>query len=201
MTWNNLGVSYGEIEMRARSVRAFRKSAEGGNTLAMSNLGNKLLNGGFFEEANELCRKALALPSYDKSVPIMLNRLQAIDDDEDQKLKEALEKVKSKAAFYRELGRSAVVETPRAITATWTAPEGALRAELMKDELKLTGNYEVPASRLAGILAGGRPLRHRTRGTRLSTQVISAGECFQVPWRERVRGERLRSWTVFRRRH
>jgi hypothetical protein len=25
----------------------------------------------------------------------------------------------------------------------------------MKDELKLTGNYEVPASRLAGILAGG----------------------------------------------
>jgi tetratricopeptide (TPR) repeat protein len=43
-TWNNLGVAYGEVGMPVRAVKAFRKSAEGGNTLAMSNLGNKLLN-------------------------------------------------------------------------------------------------------------------------------------------------------------
>jgi tetratricopeptide (TPR) repeat protein len=153
-TWNNLGVSYGEVGMPVRGVRAFRKSAEGASTLAMSNLGNKLLNAGFFEEANELCKKALALPRYDKNVPLLLNRLQAVDDDEEQKLKEALEKVKAKAAFYRELGKSAVVETPRAIASIWRAREGILTAELANDELKLTGNYEVPASRLAGLLAG-----------------------------------------------
>jgi hypothetical protein len=141
--------------MSVRAVKAFRKSAERGDTLAMSNLGNKLLNGGFFEEANELCKKALAQPRYNKNVPILLNRLQAVDDDEDQKFKEALEKVRAKAAFYRELGRSAVVETPHTIATTWAAREGTLTAELVNDELKLTGGYEVPANRLAGILAGG----------------------------------------------
>ena len=151
ITWNNLGVCYADVDMPVRGVRAFRQSAEGGDTLAMSNLGNKLLNGGFFDEANELCKKALAMPKYDKNVPILLNRLQAIDDDEDQKLKEALEKVKAKAAFYRELGRSAVVETPRAIATKWTAREGVLTADLANDELKLAGNYEVPANRLYGI--------------------------------------------------
>src|ERR1700730_15348973 len=89
-TWNNLGVAYGEVGMPVRGVKAFRKSAEGGDTLAMSNLGNTLLNGGFFEVANELCKKALAQPRYDKNVPILLNRLQAVDDDEDKKIQGGL---------------------------------------------------------------------------------------------------------------
>jgi hypothetical protein len=102
-----------------------------------------------------LCKEALAQPGYDKNVPVLLNRLQAVDEDEEKELKEALEKVKAKAAFYRGLGRSAVGETPRTIATTWAAREGTLTAELMNDELKLTGNYEVPAIRLGAILAGG----------------------------------------------
>lgn len=155
LTWNNLGVSYGEIGMPVGAARAFRKAADGGNTLGMSNLGNKFLNGGFFEEADELCKKALAMPRYDKNVPILLNRLQAVDDDEDKKVKEALDKVKAKAEFYRELGRSAVVETPRVIATAWAAREGILAAELVNDDLKLTGNYEVPANQIARALVGG----------------------------------------------
>jgi hypothetical protein len=116
--------------MPVRGVKAFRKSAEGGDTLAMSNLGNTLLNGGFFEEANELCKKALAQPRYDKNVPILLNRLQAVDDDEDKKFKAALEKVGAKAAFYRELGRSAVVETPQTIARHGPRVKGRLRPNL-----------------------------------------------------------------------
>jgi tetratricopeptide (TPR) repeat protein len=150
-TWNNLGVSYGEVSMPTRSVRAFRESAKADNTLAMANLGNKLLNGGFFEEANELCKTALAVPEYHKSVPSLLSRLQAVDDEEDQKLNQALEKVKTKAAFYRELGRNAVAETPRTIATKWTAREGTLTATLANDELKFSGNYEVPTNLLYGV--------------------------------------------------
>ena len=154
-TWNNLGVAYGEAGMPVKGVKAFRKSAEEGETLAMSNLGNKFLNDGFFEEADELCKKAFAQPEWDKNVPLLLNRLQTVDDEEDGKLKEALEKVKAKAAFYRELGRSAVAETPDRIAGTWEAPEGTITAELVDDELKLTGTYERSLAGLAGLLAGG----------------------------------------------
>jgi tetratricopeptide (TPR) repeat protein len=151
VTWNNLGVSYGTFGMPVKGVRAFRKSAESANTLAMSNLGNKLLNDGFFEEADELCKKALAIRDYHKNVPTLLNRLQGIDDDEDKKLAEVLDKVKARAAFYRELGKGAVAEAPPVIATKWIAPEGILTAEFANDQLKLVGTYEVPANRLYAI--------------------------------------------------
>ena len=52
-TWNNLGVSYGDIAMPVRAVRAWRESAKEKNTLAMSNLGYKFLSAGFFVEAEK----------------------------------------------------------------------------------------------------------------------------------------------------
>jgi tetratricopeptide (TPR) repeat protein len=155
VTWNNLGVSYGQIGMPVRAVRAFRKSVEGGETLAMSNLGNKLLSGGFFEEADELCKKALALPEYHKNVPVLLSRLSSVDDDETKKLKDELDKVKAKAAFFSDLGKSAVAETPVIIAPTWIAPACELKGVLRNDELMLAGNYETLAGGLLGILAGG----------------------------------------------
>jgi len=154
-TWNNLGVSYGEVGIPVREVRAFRKSAEDRNTLAMSNLGNKLLNIGFFDEANDLCKEAMALPSYDKNVLHLLHRLQAVDDEEEKKLTEALEKVGVKAEFYRELGRCIVDKTPETIADRWTTREGELRAELANDELKLKGNYEKPTGALSSMFIGG----------------------------------------------
>jgi hypothetical protein len=155
VTWNNLCVCYGEIGASVKSVKAFKKSVDGGETLAMCNLGSKLLNGGFFEEARELCENALARETYNKNVPILLNRLQSVDEDEEKKLNKALERVKTKAAFYRELGKSAVAETPRVIAKSWAAREGTLAAELSNDELKLIAHYNMPANQLAGVLAGG----------------------------------------------
>jgi len=160
-TWNNLGVSYGEAGMPVKAVRAFERSVEDGNTLAMSNLGNKLLASGFSKEANELCKRALAATDFDKNVPTLLNRLQVVDDEEDQKLKEALEKVKAKAAFYRELGKNAVVETPTAIAKTWAAREGTLTAQLTDDQFKLIGNYEMPASGLTAVLGIATPVSEK----------------------------------------
>ena len=115
-TWNNIGVSYGDFRLPVKGVRAFKRAADAGETLAMSNLGNKLLNAGFFDEAKVECKKALAIQDYHKNVATLLNRLKEAPDEEETKLKEALEKVKGKADFLRDLGAKALLRLPKKST-------------------------------------------------------------------------------------
>lgn len=48
VTWNNLGVAYDQLGLPAKSVTAYRNAEEMGETLAMSNLANKLVGAAFF---------------------------------------------------------------------------------------------------------------------------------------------------------
>ncbi len=153
-TWNNIGVSYGDFRLPVKGVRAFKRAADAGETLAMSNLGNKLLNAGFFDEAKVECKKALAIQDYHKNVATLLNRLKEAPDEDETKLKEALEKVKGKADFLRDLGAKALLPTPQKIHSNWMAPEGKIEARLTDGALKIFGSYERPANSFAGILSG-----------------------------------------------
>jgi hypothetical protein len=154
-TWNNIGVSFGEFGLPLKGVEAFRRAADAGETLAMSNLGNKLLNAGFFDYADAECKKALAIPDYHKNVAILLNRLKDAPEEEEKKLQATLEEAKAKIAFYRQLGTGVMLETPSVIAPKWTAPEGTLGAQLNNEALRLFGSYERPASPLAGLFSGG----------------------------------------------
>lgn len=151
-TWNNLGVSYGEFGMPVRATGAFVKSAEGSETLAMSNLGSKLLTAGFLKEAKALCDKALALGQYHQNVPELARRIIEVPDEENTKLDETLEKVTAKASFYRKLGAAALKPAPTVIGPQWKAPEGILHSAIDTNSLTLIGTFERPANPFAGLL-------------------------------------------------
>jgi len=169
-TWNNLGVSYGEFQLPFKGVRAFRRSADAGGSLAMSNLGNKLLSAGFLEEAKAECDKALAIPNYDKNIPALLNRLREVPDDENKKLEELLQKIKTKADFFMATGALVVSLTPIKIAERWAAPEGNIEATYVGETLRIFGSYERPLSALAGILSG--PLSLTPRATRHKIEFV-----------------------------
>jgi tetratricopeptide (TPR) repeat protein len=155
ITWNNLGVSFGEFGMPVRSVRAFRNSEAANETLAMSNLGFKFLSAGFVDEAQQQCDKALAIPDYHKNIPQLLTRLKDVSDEEQKKLDDTIEKVKPKAAFYRKVGEATVSAMPRTVAVKWRASECILEAAVDGTAVRMVGTYESPGSVLAGLVAGG----------------------------------------------
>jgi len=103
--WNNLGVVFDRFSMPGKSVAAYRMAEEMGETLAMSNLGYKLMNAGFLDEARAEFDKAIAIKDFNKNVGTGLAALKEVPDEEDKKQGEALERSKAKAEFYKFLGR------------------------------------------------------------------------------------------------
>ena len=154
-TWNNLGVCFGQIGMSVGAVRAFRKAGEENETLAMSNLGFKLLSAGFIDEAKAECDKAIKLDGYHKNVPLLATRLQEVPEEEKKKLDEALDKVKLKASFYRRLGDAVVLRAPKTVAGKWQSSEYVLEATLNGTAIRLAGSYQRPASPLANALGIG----------------------------------------------
>lgn len=75
ITWNNLAVSLDRLEMPVKSVSAYRRAEERGETLAMSNLANKLMDAGFVTEARAICEAAIAIKDHHRNVDASLSRL------------------------------------------------------------------------------------------------------------------------------
>lgn len=153
VTWNNLGAAFGDFEMPVKAIDAFRLSERDGETLAMCNLGFKLLGAGFFSEAKKESEKALAIENRHKNVPELLKRLNEVPDEEEERLNKLLDDVKEKAAFYRKLGYGLLKETPSRIAPAWSSPEGPLQAKIDGAIAQISGTYEQPANALGSLLA------------------------------------------------
>jgi tetratricopeptide (TPR) repeat protein len=157
-TWNNLGVSYGEFGMRIKSVEAFRLSEKENETLAMSNLGFKLLRAGFLAEAQQEADKAIAIKSYHANVPELIKRLKEAPKEEQDKLEETLDKVKAKADFYRKAADGVLKSSPTTIASSWNSPDGVLEAKMDGDFVRIFGSQQRSANALGGVIypaAGG----------------------------------------------
>ena len=96
MTWNNLGVVFDKLSLPAKSVTAYRRARDMGETLAMSNLALKFKSVGFLSEAQEQCDEALAIEGYHRNIGHTLSGLKDLPDDEDKKKSDALKKAKPK---------------------------------------------------------------------------------------------------------
>jgi hypothetical protein len=161
MTSNNLGVAYGNFQMPIKSMAAFRASANQNQTLAMCNLAFKLLRSGFLAEAQIEADRALSIKPHHKSVPELLKRLSEAPDEEENKLKETLERTKVKAAFYRRVGEGVLKTTTHAIASTWNSPQGALEGKMDGALVRICGASERPASALPGLLFRQTTVTHR----------------------------------------
>ena len=153
VAWNNLGVAFGNFGMPIKSIRAYRVAENRNETLAMCNLGFKLLSAGFLPEAKEEADKAASIEYHHKNVPELLTRLNDAPDEEDAKLAETLENIKTKAAFYRRLGESILKATPAEIALKWDSPEGPLEGKMDGMSVRFSGSQQRPLNALAaGIL-------------------------------------------------
>jgi len=79
---NNLGVEYNNLGLLMRSTSSYRKAVEARETLAMANLSNIYMKGGFQEEAQELLDKAIQEESPHKNVG--LSRASLADQKEEE---------------------------------------------------------------------------------------------------------------------
>jgi tetratricopeptide (TPR) repeat protein len=161
-TWNNLGVSLGHFSMPVKGVDAFQRAAEGGETLAMSNLGYKLLAAGFLKEAKQQSEKAISMPDYDSTVLGLATKVAQLPKEEEDALSTTLENVRDKASFFRKAGEAILKPNPTGIAGTWMSTRGPLKASRNGDSIRISGSYERPANSLAGLLIGslteGKPV-------------------------------------------
>jgi tetratricopeptide (TPR) repeat protein len=153
--WNNMGVEFKRLDLVGMAVGAYRKSEELGETLAMSNLAEQLLSGGFFAEAQELCDRALTMKDPHQNVAHTLSRLKGLPGDEEKKKEELLKTAKPKADFYKKLGKALVSSEPADIEPLWRGPDCILSVTLDGSAFAARGLYDQPPNALVGALMGG----------------------------------------------
>ena len=150
-TWNNLGVEFDHFDLANNSVKAYRKSEELGETLAMSNLAQKLMKAGFLKEAEEICSRALKIANYHKNVSHAISRTKDIPEEEKKKEKEIVNKAKPLSEFYRDFGDAALQEDAPAHDGRWQGPDCKLRITIEGNQFRAEGSYEQPNFGLLGL--------------------------------------------------
>jgi hypothetical protein len=151
VAWNNLGVVFDHFDLSAKSVEAYRKAEAAGETLAMSNLAQKLITAGFLPEAQKQCDAALQIGNYHKNIPHTMARLKSRPGEEEKKEAELLEKAKPIRDFYAEYGRALLRTEPHDLEKRWKAPNYSLEATLQGSAFEARGSYELPPGSLAYV--------------------------------------------------
>ena len=180
MTWNNIGVAFQNLELSAKSIDAFRRAEQMGETLAMSNIAEKLTTAGFLRETQQECDNALKKDRYHYNVVTTLARLKGMPDNENTKEGNLLENIKPMSEFYTKVGRAMSQPDLREISEYWKGPDCVLEVVMHGTEFAASGSYE-RRNPLASTLAfgpGGKPIiehyQIEYRGTLLSGGVIKA---------------------------
>jgi hypothetical protein len=155
-TWNNLGVQFDSCGLVSKSVDAYRKGEEFGETLAMSNLAHKLIGAGFVKEADEICKRALQITDYHKNIGHAIQRIKSVPEEEDDKQTVALDKAIPISEFYRDYGRAAAQSEILEQEGRWSSPDCELDVIIKEGSFSAVGEYEVkPSPLLMGML--GQP--------------------------------------------
>ncbi|MFZ3005119.1 MAG: tetratricopeptide repeat protein, partial [Phenylobacterium sp.] len=163
VAWNNIGVSYAQLSMPGKSISAYRRAANAGETLAMSNLAYKFMEVGFFDEASAEFEQALLVPDFHRNVPEGLAALKGRPEQEDKKLAEILDRVRPKAEFYKRLGQAVAQPELSLPSGPWQAPQCVLDIQMSGREFRAVGTYEKPANKLISALlpTEAKPATHR----------------------------------------
>jgi tetratricopeptide (TPR) repeat protein len=178
-TWNNLGVAFANLSLPARSVDAYRKAEQMGDTLAMSNIAERLITVGFLPEAQQECEDALKRDGYDNSVVATLATVKGIPSTEDDAETEILKKIKPVSEFYVRAGRAMTRSEPQQMSKYWKGPDCVLEISVHGSEILALGGYQRQVNPLALASAFGQAAvtehyQIEYRGTWLAGAVIKA---------------------------
>lgn len=169
--WNNIGVTFEQLKLSGKAVEAYRRAAGMEETLAMSNLGNKLLGVGFVNEAREQCEAALKIENPHKNVGELLARATELPELEDKRQDQILETSKPKVEFYRKLGEAVSAGDVIPPRPKWAGPDCILEMTRIGDEVSLVGEFERDPNPFGLALLGSNPystsppskIKHRIR--------------------------------------
>ena len=167
VVWNNLGVGFQHFSLPAKSVSAYCKSADAGETLAMSNLGYKLMQAGFLAEAETEFGRALVIADFHKNVGEGMAALRDVRENETKRQVEILEKASKKISFFQKLGRAVAKPDATTIHDAWKGPECPLTLSIDGSLFCAFGKYErAPSSLLKGLLGEAvKPTQHEVKYT------------------------------------
>jgi hypothetical protein len=100
--------------MPSKSVESYRRASDAGNTLASANLGNRLLNAGFVDEARELLDAAMKEPEPHANVSSHLASIESTTTAENERETEILADAQREREFLRRYATARLVagETP-----------------------------------------------------------------------------------------
>lgn len=106
MALNNLGVCAGDLKAPGKQINFYKLAAEQGNTLAMANLANIYMQSGFFDEAEEVLKKALKLDDPHENVGNALYRLKQNRTTDEEVWEKALREAKELQRQIRPFGEA-----------------------------------------------------------------------------------------------
>jgi Flp pilus assembly protein TadD len=181
--WNNIGASYTHMKVPGRSIVAYQKSQDLGGTTAVSNLAYTLIESGFFKEAEELCRKVIALPECDKRVAAALSSMDSVIEKETEGVNKALDAAKIQQRFLVDLGFACAAIDPTAQLGRWKAPDCDVDVVIGPDNtFTAIGQFvrdETAGLRglLATAMSGGATARQVTVTVSYTGKIVGRG-CF-----------------------
>lgn len=149
--WNNLGVSLQRLDLHGKSVESFRAAERNKYTLAMSNLAEKFISAGFFDEADEMCATALTLPDMHKNVLRTAARLADVREQENSRITEMFAKIRPVSDFYQRFGNAVSRSSPTYVAPLWDGPKGPLGAVVRGAKVTLSGTFAVAETGLASL--------------------------------------------------
>lgn len=148
--WNNIGVAFSLLPAKGKSVSAYRKAKEMGETLAMANIAEVLISAGFYEEAMAECQTAFTATDYHKNVTKALAKLKDLPDTEAELIDESRNKAKPVSEFYRLYGRSLNQPDVLNSTSQWHGPDCVLEVKIFETNFIATGSYDEALGLLGG---------------------------------------------------
>ena len=124
-TLNNLGVECRKLNLFFESVAYYKKAADEGNTLAMSNLAYLLMNMGFYKEADDELSRASQQSNPHENVASAKAQLEKGRREELEKWNDVIEIGIQQQQFFREFAQASIEETTEdPFLGPWRSPNG-----------------------------------------------------------------------------
>ncbi|MCX5720682.1 MAG: hypothetical protein NT179_01455 [Nitrospirae bacterium] len=157
-TWNNLGVQFAHFNLESKSVRAYRTAEKLGETLAMSNLAQKLIGAGFLEEAEDICNRATKIENYHKNVGYAITRIKETPEGEEKKEADVIKSITPVSEFYKHYGRAITASQIAECGGKWKGPDCELTITVKGSTFLAVGSYEQSVSSSLALLLITPPL-------------------------------------------
>lgn len=187
MGLNNLGVQYGKLGLKGKSITSFYAAADQKITLAMANLATRYLQEGFIKDAGNLIERANKLSSegieVHGNVGYSKNRLDSQMSEEDAREKEILIEAEKERAFRVKYGLAFLcdkVVQRDDIEGTWETPWGNLEMSFSTEQNTVKAEQQTELSSIKHRLVSIEGTIVNLSGT-YNTKVIDTTEWSSGP--------------------